>query len=110
MSIEESAGADARQRMLAHTLCDVSGGLGATQPAFGMIVTHPNEWVHGGVQKVWSSHGNAVTSGKPGLDDEPAVQAGQRLVSLGPRDVSKGPDTPLESWDTGNTSRVENQG
>ena len=110
MSIEDSAGADARQQMLAHTMRDVSGGLGATRLAFGMIVTHPNEWVHGCVQKAWSGHRNAVISGKPGLGDKPAVQAGQRLVSLGPRDVSKGPDMPLGSWDAGNASQVEDQG
>ena len=96
--------------MLAHTMRDISGGLGATWPAFGVIVTHTNKWVHGGVQKAWSGRGNAVTSGKPGLGDEPAVQAGQRLVSLGPRDVSKGPDMPLGSWDAGNASQVEDQG
>ena len=108
MSIEFSAGADARQRMLAHTMCNVSGGLGATWPAFGVIVTHPNKWVHGSVQKAQSGRGNAVTSGK--LGDEPAVQAGQGLVSLGPRDVSEGPDMPLGLWDAGNASRVEDQG
>ena len=77
MSIEDSAGADARRRMLMHTMHDVSGSLRATWPAFGVIVTHPNEWVHDGVQKAQSGHGNVVTSGKPGLGDEPAVQAGQ---------------------------------
>ena len=110
MSIEDSAGADARQWMLTHTMCNISGGLGATRPAFGMIVMHPNEWVHGSVQKAQSGHGNTVTSGKLGLADEPAVQAGQRLVSLGPRDVSEGPDTPLGSWDAGNASQVEDWG
>ena len=77
MSIEDSAGADARQRMLTHTMRDVSGGLGATQPAFSVIVMHPNEWVHGSVQKARSGSGNVVTSGKLGLGDEPVVQAGQ---------------------------------
>ena len=110
MSIEDSAGADARQRMLAHTMCDVSGGLGATWPVFGVVITHPNEWVHGGVQKAWSGCRNVVTSGKPGLGDKPAVQAGQGMVSLGPRDISEGPDTPLGSWDVGNASRVEDRG
>ena len=76
MSIEDSAGADAQQWMLTHTMHDISGGLGATQPAFSVIVMHPNEWVHGGVQKARSGRGNTVTSGKPGLGDEPAVQAG----------------------------------
>ena len=110
MSIEDSTGANAQQRMLAHTMRDISGGLGATRPAFGVIVTHPNEWVHGGVQKARSGCGNAVTNGKPGLGDEPTVQVGQRLVSLGPRDVSEGPDMPLGSWDAENVSRVEDQG
>ena len=110
MSIEDSAGADARQRMLMHTMRDVSGGLGATRPAFGMIFMHPNEWVHGCVQKVQSGRRNAVTGGKPGLGDEPAVQAGHGLVSLGPRDVSKGLDMPLGSWDMGNASWVGDWG
>ena len=96
--------------MLTHTMHDTSGGLGATWPVFSVIVTHPFIWVHGSVQKAWSGRGNAVTSGKPGLGDEPVVQAGQRLVSLGPRDVSKGLDTPLGSWDAGNASRVEDWG
>ena len=89
---------------------DVSGSLKATWPVFGMIVTHPNEWVHGSVQKAWSGRRNTVTSGKPGLGDEPAVQAGQGLVSLGPRDVSEGPDMPLGSWDVGSASWVDDQG
>ena len=96
--------------MLVHTMRNVSGGIGATQPAFGMIVTHPNEWVHGGVQKAWSGCRNMVTSGKLGLGDEPVVQAGQGLVSLGPRDISEGPDMPLGSWDVGNASWVEDWG
>ena len=69
MSIEDSTGADARWQMLAHTMRDVSGGLGATQLAFGVIVTYPNEWVCGCVQQAQSGCGNAVTSGKPGLGD-----------------------------------------
>ena len=110
ISIEDSTRADARQRMLVHTMRDVSGGLGATWPAFSVIVMHPNEWVHGGVQKARSGCRNTVTSGKLGLGDAPAVQAGQRLVSLGPRDVSKGWDMPLGSWDVGNVSQVEDRG
>ena len=93
--------------MLAHTMHDVSGGLGATWPAFGVIVTHPNKWVHGCMQKARSGRRNTVTGGKPGLGDEPVVQAGQGLVSLGPRDISEGPDMPLGLWDTGNASQVE---
>ena len=88
--------------MLAHTMCDVSGSLKATWLVFGVIVAHPNEWVRGCVQQARSGCGNAVTSGKPGLGDEPAVQAGQRLVSLGPGAVSEGPDTPLGSWNAVN--------
>ena len=110
MSIEDSAGADARQQMLAHTMHNVSGGLGATRPALGVIVMHPNEWVHGCMQRAQSGCGNVVTSGKLGLGDEPTVQAGQGLVSLGPRDISDGPDMPLESWDMGNASWVEDWG
>ena len=110
MSIEDSAGADARQRMLAHTMRDVSGGLGATRLVFGVIVMHPNKWMHGGVQKAWSGHGNTATSGKPGLGDKPTVQAGQGMVSLGPRDISKGLDRPWGLWDVGNASRVEDRG
>ena len=74
MSIEDSAGADARWRMLAHTMHDVSGSLRATWQALAVIVVHPNEWVRGCVQQAQSGHGNVVTSGKPGLDDEPVVQ------------------------------------
>ena len=110
MSIEDSAGADARRGMLAHTMCDISGSLKATWPVFGVIVAHPNEWVRGCVQQARSGRRNAVTSGKPGLGDEPAVQAGQGLVSLGPRDVSEGPDTPLGSWDAGYASQVDDRG
>ena len=89
---------------------DVSGSLRATWPVFGMIVAHPNEWVRGCVQQARSGRGNAVTSGKPGLGDEPAVQAGQGLVSLGPRGISEGLDTPLGSWDAGNASQVDDWG
>jgi hypothetical protein len=110
MSIEDSAGADARRRMLAHTMHNVSGSLKATWPVFGLIVAHPNEWVRGCVQQARSGRGNTVTSGKPGLGDKPVVQAGQRLVSLGPRDVSEGPDTPLGSWGARTASRVGDQG
>ena len=96
--------------MLAHTMRNVSGSLKATWPVFGVIVVHPNEWVRGCVQQARSGHRNAVTSGKPGLGDKPAVQAGQRLVSLGPRDVSEGLDTPLGSWDAGYASQVDDRG
>ena len=62
------------------------------------------------MQKAQSGSGNAVTSGKPRLGDKPTVQAGQRLVSLGPRDISEGLDMPLGLWDMGNVSRVEDWG
>ena len=110
MSIEDSAGADAQQWMLVHTMRNVSGGLGATWPVFSMIFTHPNEWVHGCMQKARSGCRNTVTSGEPGLGDEPTVQAGQGLVSLGPRDVCEGPDMPLGLWNMGNASRVGDRG
>ena len=102
MSIEDSARADARRQMLGHTLRDISGSLRATWPAFSMIVMHPNKWVCGCVQQAQSGCRNTVTSGKQGLGDKPVVQAGQRLVSLGPRDVSEGPDMPLGLWNVGN--------
>ena len=110
MSIADSTRANARWWMLVHTMCDVSGGLEATWPVFSMIVMHPNKWVRGCVQRAQSGRGNTVTSGKLGLGDEPVVQASQRLVSLGPRDIYKGPDMPLGSWDVGNASQVEAQG
>ena len=96
--------------MLVHTMRDISGSLKATWPVFSVIVAHPNKWVCDCMQQARSGRGNAVTSGKLGLGDEPAVQAGQGLVSLGPRDVSEGPDTPLGSWDAGYASQVDDWG